>query len=183
MEKNFPQMTATSQNLKVESDLKSKIVDTIDCLMKNQSKCDGGIDLTDPKVQNSLLQKKGGFSRELILPKQRVVITVKWNKEKLFFACTIAFLKQQKNGKWRCEGRFDDAHGCRHFDADIHLGRTKMFDGQFTEFKLQCPIFSQIIGSLPKEKADEWKINLFKEIVDGNQRKKTYFENPDRIIF
>jgi hypothetical protein len=96
--------------------------------MKNQSKCDGGIDIDDPEVQNSLFQKKGEFSKEFILSKRRIIVTVKWNKEKLFFACIIAFLKRQENGKWYCEGRFDDAHDCRHFDASFPSGKTKMFD-------------------------------------------------------
>lgn len=169
--------------MEIDADLKPKVIEVIDSLMKNQSKCDGGIDLNDPEVKDVLLQNKGGFGRELTLPKQRVVVTVKWNKEKLFFACTIAFLKKQKNGKWHCEGRFDDAHSCRHFDADFPLGKTKIFDGQFTEFKLQCPIFSQIIQSLPKERADVWKIKLFSEIVLGNHKRKEYLKNPNRVHF
>jgi len=32
-------------------------------LMKNQSKCDGGIDQDDPEVKNLLLQNKGDLVR------------------------------------------------------------------------------------------------------------------------
>jgi hypothetical protein len=101
----------------------------------------------------------------------------------MFFACSIAFLKKQNDGKWHCEGRFDDAHGCRHFDADFPFGKTKMFDGRFAEIKAQCPILFQIIESVPKEKADAWKIKLFSEIVVGNEKRKEYLNNPNRVHF
>jgi hypothetical protein len=166
--------------MEIDADLKPKVIEAIDSVMKNQSKCDY-INIYDPEVKDTLLQNKGGFGRELTLPKQRVVVTIKWNKKELFFACSIAFLKKQKNGKWHCEGRFDDAHDCRHFDADLPLGKTKMFDGKFTEFKLQCPILAQIIKSLPKEKADAWKIKLFSEIVLGNQKRISQQPKPSSL--
>lgn len=140
--------------------------------MKYQSKCDGGIELNDPEVKNLLLQNKGGFNGKFTLPDgKQGVVTIKWNKKELFFACSIAFLKKQKDGKLHCEARFDDAHGSRHFDADFPFGKTKMFGGDFTEIKTQCPILIQIIKSLPKDRADAWKIKLFEEIVLGNKRR------------
>lgn len=170
--------------MEINRDIKPVIIQAIENLMKKSSKPDCGINPNDLETQNALLQNRGGFGRECILSKDRkVVITVRWNKKELFFACSIAFLKKQKGSKWHCEGRFDDAHGCRHFDADFPLGKTKMFGGELTEFKAQCPVLIQILKSLPKEKADEWKIKLFKEIVVGNCRKEEYFKNTHRIQF
>lgn len=134
------------------------VIETINSLIKNQSTCDGGIDVNDHEVENLLLQNKGGFGKEPITSSnRRLVVTVKWNKEEMFFACSIAFLKKQE-GKWHCDGRFDDAHNCRHFDADFDFGKSKMFDGRFAEIKAECPVLFKIIESLPKDKADVWKI-------------------------
>jgi hypothetical protein len=168
--------------MEIDADLKPRIIRAIENLMKNQSEPDCGINTNDPEVQSALLQHKGGFGRERVLSKDsKIVVTVRWNRKELFFACSIAFLKKQKGAKWYCEGRFDDAHDCRHFDADFAFGQTKMFSGEFAEFKAQCPILIQIINSLPKEKAEEWKIKLFREIAVGNRKKKEYLENPKRI--
>lgn len=113
----------------------------------------------------------------------RIIVKVSWKKEKMFFNCVIAFLKKQKDGSWKCMMRFDDAHECRHVDVDLPTGRTKMIDGRLALIKVECPILSEIINSLPEDRADEWKIKLFDEIVIGNQKRKEYLNNPKRIHF
>jgi hypothetical protein len=162
--------------------LKPRIVEVIDSAMKNQSKCDC-INLDDPEVKKVLMQNEGGFGRELKTPNLRVVVKIRWNKRKLFFGCSIAFLIKQKDGSWKCEIRFDDNHGCRHLDVDSPMGRTKMIDRRLALIKVECPILSKIVNSLPKDKADAWKIKLFEEIVIGNQKHKEYLNNPKRIRF
>ena len=166
----------------VESDLKKKIIEFIDSAMKNQSKCEA-INLDDVMVQKALLQKKGILDNKLTLPKFRGIVKVKWNKEKLYFGCSIVFLDKQKDGKWYCSMRFDDAHGSRHLDVDLPIGRTKIFDGKLDLIKIECPILHRIINSLPKAKADEWKIDLFKKILIGKQKHKEYLKNPNKIHF
>jgi hypothetical protein len=150
--------------------------------MKNQSKCDC-INLDDLEVRKVLLQNEGGFGRELKTPNLRVVVKIRWNKRKMFFGCSIAFLIRQKDGSWKCEIRLDDNHECRHLDVDSPMGRTKMIDGRLALIKVECPILSEIINSLPKERANAWKIKLFEEIVIGNQKRKEYLNNPKRIHF
>lgn len=154
--------------------------------MKNQSKCDY-INLDNPEVKKMLSQNEGEFRREgnpsernRIVDRlmDRIVVKVNWNKEKMFFNCSIVFLKKQKDGSWKCVMRFDDAHECRHVDVDLPMGRTKMIDGQLALIKVECPILSAIINSLPKDKVDVWKIKLFDEIVIGNQKRKEYLNNP-----
>lgn len=151
--------------------------------MKNQSKCDC-INLDDPETKRILSQNRGGFKREGNLSgNRRAIINVSWNKEKMFFGCSVAFLRKQKDGSWKCEIRFDDNHECRHLDVDSPMGRTKMIDGRLALIKVECPILSEIINSLPKDRADAWKIKLFEEIVIGNQKHKEYLNNPQRIHF
>ena len=152
-------------------------VEAINSLMKNQSKCDC-ISLDDPEVKRMLLQNEGEFKRECNPTDLRVVVTVRWNKEKLIFKCSIIFLEKQNDKKAKCVIRFDDAHECRHVDVDLSMGRTKMIDGRLALIKVECPILSAIINSLPKDKADVWKIKLFDEIVIGNQKRKEYLNNP-----
>jgi len=134
-------------------------------------------------VKKVLLQNEGGFERELNSPNLRVVVKVRWNKEKTFFSCSIAFLEKEKDKKWKCQIRFDDAHECRHLDVDSPIGRTKIVDGRLALIKVECPILSEIINSLPKDRADAWKIKLFEETVIGNQKHKEYLNNPKRIHF
>lgn len=162
--------------------LKSRIVEVITSAMKNKSKCDC-VNLDDPEVKKALLQNEGRFKRELKKPNSGVVAKISWNKEKSFFGCSIAFLNKQKDGNWKCRMRFDDNHGCRHVDVDLPMGRTKMIDGRLARIEVECPILSGLINSLPEEKADAWKIKLFKEIVIGNQKRKEYLNNPKRIHF
>jgi len=159
--------------------------------MKNQSKCDC-INLDDPEVKKILPQNEGEFRREgnpserdRIVDRlmDRIVVKVSWNKEKMFFNCSIAFLKKQKDGSWKCMMRFDDAHECRHVDVDLPMGRTKMIDGRLALIKVECPILSEIINSLLEDRANTWKIKLFDEIVIGNQKRKEYLNNPKRIHF
>ena len=164
----------------INPELKPRIIKAMGALMKIQSKPDCGFNLDDPEEKSMLMRKKGGFSRERSLHNgQRMVVKVKWDKAEMLFACSIAFLKKQPDGKWHCDVRFDDAHDCRHCDIDLPLGKTKMFGG-YAEIKAQCPILIQIIKSLPQEKADEWKLKLFKEIVVGNQRWKEYLSDLDQ---
>jgi hypothetical protein len=162
--------------------LKPRIVEVIDSAMKNQSKCDC-INLDNPEVRKVLLQNEGGFGRELKTPNLRVVVKIRWNKRKTFFGCSIAFLRKQKDGSWKCEIRFDDNHECRHLDVDSPMGRTKMIDGRLALIKVECPILSDITSSLPRDRADAWKTKLFEEIVIGNQKQKEYLNNPKRIHF
>jgi hypothetical protein len=151
--------------------------------MKNQSKCDC-INRDDPEVKKMLSQNEGEFRQEgNPSERDRIVVKVSWNKEKLFFNCSIVFLKKQKDGSWKCVMRFDDAHECRHVDVDLPMGRTKMIDGRLALIKAECPILSGIINSLPKDRADAWKIKLFDEIVIGNQKRKEYLNNPEKIRF
>lgn len=154
--------------------------------MKNQSKCDF-INLDDPEVKKMLSQNKGEFKlegnpseRDTIVDRMmdRIFFKVSWNKEKMFFNCSVAFLKKQKDGNWKCIMRFDDAHECRHADVDLPMGRTKMIDGRFALIKVECPILSEIVNSLPEDRANAWKTKLFEEIVIGNQKRKEYLKNP-----
>jgi hypothetical protein len=162
--------------------LKPRIVEVIGSAMKNQSKCDC-VNLNDIEVKRVLLQNEGYFGRELKTLNRRIVVKIRWNKRKMFFGCSIAFLIKQKDGSWKCEIRFDDNHGCRHLDIDSPIGRTKIIDGRLALIKIECPILSEIINSLPKDKADRWKIKLFEEIVIGNEKYKEYLNNPKRIHF
>ncbi len=146
--------------------------------MKNQSKCDG-INLDNPEAKKMLSQNEGEFERKgNPSERDRIVVKVSWNKEKMFFNCSIVFLEKQEDGKWKCVMRFDDAHECRHVDVDLPMGRTKMIDGRLALIKVECPILSAIINSLPEDTADVWKIKLFDEIVIGNQKRKEYLNNP-----
>jgi len=150
--------------------------------MKNQSKCDF-INLDDPEVKKMLSQNEGEFKREGNLSKRdrivdRIIVKVSWNKENVFFNCSVAFLKKQKDGSWKCMVRFDDSHECRHVDVDLPMGRTKMIDGRLALIKVECPILSEIINSLPEDRANAWKIKLFEEIVIGNQKRKEYLNDP-----
>jgi hypothetical protein len=147
--------------------------------MKNQSKCEY-INLNDPEVMKRLLQDEGEFKRGCNLPKsnRNVLVKVRWNKNELVFKCSIVFLE-----KGKCVMRFDDEHECRHGDVNLHGGRTKIISGQFAQIKVECPILAEIINSLPKDKADAWKIKLFDEIVIGNQKWKEYLNNPKRVHF
>jgi hypothetical protein len=162
--------------------LKSRIVEVITSAMKNKSKCDC-VNLDDPEVKKKLLQNEGRFERELRKPNSRVVVKIRWNKEKLFFGCSIAFLSKQKDGNWKCRMRFDDNHDCRHVDVNLPTGTTKMIDGRLARIKVGCPILSELINSSPKKRADAWKIKLFEEIVIGNRKRKEYLNNPERIRF
>lgn len=162
--------------------LKSKIVKVIGSAMKNQSKCDF-INLDNSEVKKMLLQNEGEFRLKGNSSKRdgivdRIIVKVSWNKEKMFFNCSVAFLKKQKNGSWKCIMRFDDCHECRHADVDLPIGKTKMIDGQFALIKVECPILSQIINSLPEDRANTWKIKLFEEILIGNQKRKEHLNNP-----
>jgi hypothetical protein len=151
--------------------------------MKSQShSC---TDLDVPDMKKKLLQNKGKFKREFDSKNRdlKTVLNVSWNKEKMSFNCSIAHLEKQKDGSWKCVMRFDDAHECRHADVDLPAGRTKMISGRFAKIKVECPILIEIINSLPKDKADEWKTKLFDEIVIGNQKWKEYLNNPERIHF
>jgi hypothetical protein len=168
--------------LKIDDELKPRIISAIDAVMRHQSKCDFGINIDDPETSNLLFQSKGKIERRLILQNEELVTCkVTWNKKELFFACSVAFLKKH-GGKLQCQARFDDAHDSRHFDADFSKFKAKMFGGDFTEAKAQCPVLNKIINSLPKASSDEWKLKLFLEIVLGNQRRKESPNNPNRII-
>lgn len=158
--------------------MKSK-VEVIDFAMKNQSNpC---INLNDSEVKKKLLQNEGSLRLERNSADFRMVVNVRWNKEKLFFNCSIVFLEKQEDGKWKCVMRFDDAHECRHADVD-YGGRAKMVSGRFALIKVECPILSAIINSLPKDRADVWKIKLLDEIVIGNQKWKEFLNNPEKSV-
>ena len=145
---------------------------------KNRSICDG-INLDDQQLKRIILQNKGAVKQERILSeRKRIVVKVSWNKRKMFFNCSIVFLEKQNNGSWKCVVRFDDNHECRHMDVDLPTGRAKMIYGRLTLAKVECPILSGIIDSLPKEKADAWKIRLFHEITLGNHKRKEFLKNP-----
>ena len=101
----------------------------------------------------------------------------------MFFSCSIVFLNKQKDKKWHSPIRFDDSHGCRHADIDLQSGKTKIFHEKLILAKIECPILCRIVNSLPKATADEWKINLFKEFLIGNQKYKEYIENPKKIQY
>jgi hypothetical protein len=157
-------------------------IEFIDSVMKNESKCEA-FNPNDLLVREALLQEKGRLINELNSPKCRAIVKVRWNKERLYFSCSIAFLEKQKDGKSPCIMRFDDNHNCRHLDADLHGGKTKIFHKKFVYAKIECPLFHHIINSLPKAKADEWKINLSKEILLAKQKHKEYRKNPNKIHF
>lgn len=151
--------------------------------MKNQSRCNY-ISLDDPETKRILSQNEGRFKRERDLSENnRVIINVSWNKEKMSFNCSIAFPEKEKDGTWKCVVRFDDAHECRHVDIDLPMGRTKIIDGRLALIKVECPILSKIINSLPKERADAWKMKLFEEIIVGNQKHEEYLNDPEKIHF
>ena len=146
--------------------------------MKSQShSC---TDLDAPDMKKKLLQNKGKFKREFGSKNRdlRIVLNVSWEKEKMSFNCSIAYLEKRKDGSWKCVMRFDDAHECRHADVDLPAGRTQMISGRFAKMKVECPILIEIINSLPKDKADEWKTKLYDEIVVGNQKWKEYLNDP-----
>jgi hypothetical protein len=168
--------------MEIDDALKLRIIQAINNVMKSQSICDAGIDLKDSEVQSVLAQDKGGFCRELFTENGKIAVKVKWNKKELLFTCSIAILKKQKDGKWHCETRFDDAHNSRHCDMDFHSWHGKFFDGDLVIYKAQCPLLCQIINSLPKEKVDEWKIRLFKEYMLGESRQKERFNVPSKYI-
>lgn len=150
--------------------------------MKSQShSC---TDLDVPDMKKKLLENKGKFKREFVSKNldRRIVVNVSWNKEKMSFNCSIAHLEKQKDGSWNCVMRFDDAHECRHSDIDFPVGRTKLISGKFARIKVECPILIEIIKTLPKDKADRWKIKLFDEIVIGNQKWKEYLSDPKKLI-
>lgn len=76
-------------------------------------------------------------------------------------------------GTWKCFARFDDAHGYRHCDF-LDYKELKMPIGPL--FKIECPILSAIINSLPKDKADMWKVKLFDEFEIARQEREQLFE-------
>lgn len=125
-------------------------------------------------MKKMLQKSKGKLKREYVFSDRdrKAVMYISWNKEKLFFNCSIVFLRKQKDGKWKCPIRWDDAHGYRHLDSENKL---KMPSGRL--LRLQCPILYAIINSLPKDKADTWKAKLFDEFALGEQKWKEFLDN------
>lgn len=107
-------------------------------------------------------------------PYHEMDIKVSWNKEKQSFNCSIAHLEKQKNGQWKCTIRFDDAHSVRHMDYDDE--KLKMMSDGFVLHKVRCPILIALINSLPKDKADTWKLKLWDEMTLGEQKSKEFLE-------
>jgi hypothetical protein len=142
-------------------------------LMKTQMRqC---VDLGYPDIERKLSENSGNLKlREHVLsnPNHKIVFSVSWNKEKLSFNCSIAYLKKQENGKWKNAIRFDDAHGVRHMDSpEVKL---KLMSDGFVLHKVRCPILIALINSLPKNKADTWKLKLFDEMTIGEQKSKEF---------
>jgi hypothetical protein len=128
-------------------------------------------DLDVPNMKKTLLQNKAKFKREIAFkdPNRKMVINVSWNKEKMFFNCSIAYLRTQKDGEWKNPIRFDDAHGYRHLDSEQKL---KMPIGEL--LKLRCPILIAVINSMPKDKADMWKAKLFDGLLKGEEKRENW---------
>lgn len=122
-----------------------------------------------------LSENEGGFQQEYFRGNHKIIIKVRWNKERLMFKCSSVIFDKQENGSWKQILRFDDSHGFRH--TDIEKFRLKMPSGKFTLLKTECPILCTLIDSLPKEQADAWKIKLFNEFEIGMQKWKEFLDN------
>lgn len=70
-------------------------IEFIDLIMQEQAKrC---INLTD-SIKRKLSQSKEGFKREHVFDNRKIIIDVRWNKEKFVFECSIVMFNKQKDG-------------------------------------------------------------------------------------
>ena len=144
-------------------------------LMKTQTRQCADLGYLD--IERKLSENNGKLKSEHVSsnPNHKTVFKVGWNKEALAFNCSIAYLKKQDNGEWKCVIRFDDAHGVRHMDYEDK--KLKLMSDGFVLHKVRCPILITLINSLPKDKADAWKLKLWDEMTLGEQKSKEFLEN------
>ena len=134
------------------------------------------IDLNNPNIRKMLLQNKGRFEQGYFRGNLKIIINIRWNKERLMFKCSIVILEKQDDESWKHKLRFDDSHGFRHADACMDFEKVKIPSGKFTLAKVECPILCILIDTLPKEKADAWKTKLSNEFEIGVQKWKEFLD-------
>ncbi len=158
-----------------------KKADIIDSMMKNNPSIPDCLDFDNPNVKKILLKDKGRlrWEREYNYGNLRVITHIRWNKERLFFNCSVVLLRRQENGEWKAAMRFDDAHGYRHCDYEKKEFSAKI--PMSTLIRIECPILSEIIKSLPKHRAEEWKRKLFDEIGFGIQKRGEFFKSRNKF--
>jgi len=130
------------------------------------------VDLNDPNIKKMLSENKGRFKKEYFRSNLKIIIDVRWNKEKFMFRCSIIIFEKQNDGSWEHKLRFDDSHGFRHMDME----NVKMPSGKFTLLKAECPILCTFIDSLPEEQGDRWKTKLFDEFEIGIQKWREFLQ-------
>ncbi len=155
---------------------KAEIID----LMMRKSNTRPCINLKDPMIKDMFLQKKGKLRWERqIASNEKYVVCLSWNKEKFFFNCSIVFLEKKENDEWKSKMRFDDAHGYRHVDYKDEIKMPMGSNGVL--IKIECPVFAEIINSLPEERANLWKIKLFDKIGVGLEKRDQFLKNMGKF--
>jgi hypothetical protein len=152
---------------------KAEIID----LMMTKHNTNPCINLKDPIIKSMLLRNRGKLRWERqYASNKKYVVCLSWNKEKLFFNCSIVFLEKQEKDKWKSEIRIDDAHGFRHADCKDEIKMPLS-----TLLRIECPVLAVIINSLPEEKANVWKIRLFDEIGVGLEKREQFLKNTGKF--
>ena len=130
------------------------------------------------ELKEKAIKENKGKGEKIVFEdgKYKLILKIKWNKNKFFFLYDSVVIDKRSDKKDKRAIGVDEAHGYRH----IHSGNFVIPNPCTLIEKIEHPILSLIINSEEEERKNKWVRKLANELKDSQINWRKYLNETTK---